>query len=1090
MTWEAGQVVFEHYEVLDVVRRGGMGVVHRVHHREWETDFAVKTPRPELSRDEKSRAAFEREADTWVRLGAHPHVVGCAHVRRLDGLPRVFAEWVDGGSLAEAVAAGRLGLDDQPGLIDTAVQIAWGLAFAHERGLVHQDVKPANVMLEPDGTAKVTDFGLARARAAGGEVSYAGCTPAYCSPEQARSAAGDLQPITAATDVWSWALCVLEMAMGGPPTRHGQAAAEVFEQSGLKLPATLTDLLRRCFQHEPGQRPTMTEAADTVAALIPHPRERPPATGLLADGLSNQALSLLELGEVDSAEEAWRIATGLHPGHPHTVYNQGLHLWRTGRITDEQVVSEMTALAVDPAGRRLLDLLRQERGSDLPGPSLEFTGTGGTVTAVATDHEGRTALSGDEDGALVVWSPPDGKRRHRLSKRGAAVVAVAVDRNGRTGIAARADGSTEVWDLRSGRRTTVINWGTSAASHVAISGDGRTGLTGGHDGVVQVWDLTDGAQVGRLRRHTIPVRALALSPDGRRAVTAAFHGQTGAVVLWDVGAERIERELTGHDDHNFCEVDLVAVSRDARLAVIAEFHGYLLVWDTRSGTVRRTARNPLTLSDRALAVTADAELLVSAGHGRATRFWLTETGRSLHTLATTGSEAHRMVRQVALSGDGRILLIADGREGVRVRPVPPTGVRAPWSYARSRDAGRLVTDQAAFAAALERSDRAAGSGDVAAAAAELRRARTIPGFAAHPWLLDRWNELGSHGRRTELLGVWPSHELESIRHFTQPVRPLLTADGNRLLTGGADGYLRVWERGKLIYTFPERNGRISAIAFDPEEHYAASVSNDGAVRVWDPDTAGCRAALPGATGRATAFALTTTEVVVGDENGAVQVWNLETGTSLLTIPGEGGRVDSLAVHPDGTRLLVASTHPDRPIAGDVRLFTYPDGEFVARDDAGRDARVLYSPDGAHLLIHVGGSVLSWDPSTLEYRWHHFFGFPGAMAVGADWRLGVAGGFEKPIVFEPSTGRVRRRLDNAGFTQVAAVTRDSRFAATGGVDRRVLIWDLDRGELVRTLEGHRTMVTDLVWNADGSLLVSCDASPAVHQWRCDWDYEFV
>ena len=112
----------------------------------------------------------------------------------------MFAEWVDGGSLADAIADGRLynGTGDEvlARILDVAIQFAWGLDCTHSRQLVHQDVKPPNVMCTADWTVKVTDFGLAKARAAAGEVvpsgpevsvlvGYGGLTPAYCSPEQA-----------------------------------------------------------------------------------------------------------------------------------------------------------------------------------------------------------------------------------------------------------------------------------------------------------------------------------------------------------------------------------------------------------------------------------------------------------------------------------------------------------------------------------------------------------------------------------------------------------------------------------------------------------------------------------------------------------------------------------------------------------------------------------------------------------------------------------------------------------------------------------------------------------------------------------------
>jgi serine/threonine protein kinase len=227
MAWEPGETVLGLYEVKDV-RSGGMGVVHRVRHLGWQVDLAVKTPRPEWITTPEDRQHFEREAGTWVNLGLHPHTVNCVYVRTVDAAPRVFAEWVDGGSLAEAVHRSAFSDDDPARILDTAIQTAWGLAHAHEAGLVHQDVKPANVMLEPDGTVKVTDFGLAKTlqpgKAAPAGVSFAGMTREYCSPEQADAMAGRAGVrITAASDVWSWGVTVLEMFNGERPTNFGQA---------------------------------------------------------------------------------------------------------------------------------------------------------------------------------------------------------------------------------------------------------------------------------------------------------------------------------------------------------------------------------------------------------------------------------------------------------------------------------------------------------------------------------------------------------------------------------------------------------------------------------------------------------------------------------------------------------------------------------------------------------------------------------------------------------------------------------------------------------------------------------------------------
>ncbi|HEU0105921.1 MAG TPA: protein kinase, partial [Vicinamibacteria bacterium] len=168
--WKTGDVVLGLYEVAGLLGQGGMGRVYRVHHRGWGVDLAVKVPLKQALDAAGGVEAFEREAETWVNLPLHPYMVSCYYVRRLEGIPRVFAEYVDGGTLGDAIRARRLLTLDT--ILDAAVQFAWGLHDAHEQGLVHRDVKPANVMMTAEGVAKVTDFGLAGARIAPAPVAF------------------------------------------------------------------------------------------------------------------------------------------------------------------------------------------------------------------------------------------------------------------------------------------------------------------------------------------------------------------------------------------------------------------------------------------------------------------------------------------------------------------------------------------------------------------------------------------------------------------------------------------------------------------------------------------------------------------------------------------------------------------------------------------------------------------------------------------------------------------------------------------------------------------------------------------------------
>ncbi len=267
-----GQSLLDDFVIERELGAGGMGKVFLVRSQSGGQRFAVKKTH---TLDAESRRQFLAELQTWIDLPDHPHLAACRFFRTIGDAVVIFAEYVDGGSLADWIADGRI--TDIRRLLDIVIQFAWGLQAAHERGLVHQDIKPANVLMTKEGVVKVADFGLARTRVRGGIagedgasglVSFGGRTLAYCSPEQAAG-----QRLGPGTDVWSWGLSVLEIFTGGVTWMSGVAAAEVFEAyleegppspEAIRMPPALAYLLRRCFLLEPRERPSMEMLAGAI----------------------------------------------------------------------------------------------------------------------------------------------------------------------------------------------------------------------------------------------------------------------------------------------------------------------------------------------------------------------------------------------------------------------------------------------------------------------------------------------------------------------------------------------------------------------------------------------------------------------------------------------------------------------------------------------------------------------------------------------------------------------------------------------------------------------------------------------------------
>ena len=148
-----------HYEIVELIGKGGMGEVYRARDGKLGRDVAIKMLPAELSADPERVARFEREARALASL-QHPNIASIYGFEEVGGSRFLVMELVDGEDLGARMAAGRISIKDT---MRIARQIATGIEAAHERGIVHRDLKPANIMLTDAGEAKILDFGLARA---------------------------------------------------------------------------------------------------------------------------------------------------------------------------------------------------------------------------------------------------------------------------------------------------------------------------------------------------------------------------------------------------------------------------------------------------------------------------------------------------------------------------------------------------------------------------------------------------------------------------------------------------------------------------------------------------------------------------------------------------------------------------------------------------------------------------------------------------------------------------------------------------------------------------------------------------------------
>ena len=271
-----GRVLGDRYRLDHKLARGGMATVWVAEDPLLSRKVAIKVLHPELAVDDGLRARFRNEAIAAARL-THPGIVATYDTGDDDGVAYIVMELVDGFNLRHILDRnGRLAVRDS---VNIGTQVAEALDHAHRHGLVHRDVKPANVLVQPDGRVKVTDFGIAKATGTD-DLTRTGTvigTARYLAPEQVNG-----EPVDARADVYALGLVLYEMLTGGPPfggdTDVATAVArltstpEPIRSRRPEVPRPVEDVVARSLARDPEYRySSARELRDALAASVNAP---------------------------------------------------------------------------------------------------------------------------------------------------------------------------------------------------------------------------------------------------------------------------------------------------------------------------------------------------------------------------------------------------------------------------------------------------------------------------------------------------------------------------------------------------------------------------------------------------------------------------------------------------------------------------------------------------------------------------------------------------------------------------------------------------------------------------------------------------
>jgi eukaryotic-like serine/threonine-protein kinase len=613
------------FDVMRVIGQGGMGVVVEAFDSRLRRNVALKVLSPELAEDEVARQRFCREARAAASI-THENVVAVHQVEKAsdDSPPYLVMQLVSGETLEQRLArVKQLPLRE---IVRIGMQAAHGLAAAHAQGLIHRDIKPGNILLEPPSDrVKLTDFGLARLAddVKLTRTGFVSGTPMYMAPEQALGGEAD-----ARSDLFSLGAVLYEMCAGQPPFAGNSAPVilkaiadakhKPLRELNPSAPEWLSFTIDRLLAKKPADRiqsaahlaelfefewalmKTSSEDLPTVCEV--EERRRVRRSRIIAAVIGATFLAVGILGGMLLAPRGGPTAAATaSSAEPMAVLsaNAGA-VWSVS--FDPK--SDTVAMSVEDGSVRLWDLKKKSiKGT--------FDAHRGTVWTARFSHNGKTLATAGDDGQIKLWNPPQAEPLKNFEHPN-AVRSLAFSHDDKTLFAGDRGGTIRAWSLSSDSGPIEARQ-PGAIYTVALSPDEETLATAGTDKVVWLWNAKNLTQKVQLAGHAGPIFGLAFDPVGNRLASV---GWDKTVRIWDTSSGQPLKSWQGHDG----DIWSVAYSPDGKKLATGGLDGAAKIWNAETGELLATYLGHNT-AIHTVAFNDDGTLLASGARDGAARVW-------------------------------------------------------------------------------------------------------------------------------------------------------------------------------------------------------------------------------------------------------------------------------------------------------------------------------------------------------------------------------------------------------------------------------------------------------------------------------------
>jgi serine/threonine protein kinase/WD40 repeat protein len=667
------------YVIQTPIGHGGMGIVYLARHASLDRQVALKVLSTDRAKEQISLDRFLREARAAAALD-HPNIVRLYDIGQGAGVHYLVMELVEGTNLQEMVS--KTGPLHYVQAAQYIAQAAAGLHHAHEKGFVHRDIKPGNLMVTKAGSIKILDMGLARsvtdskdnltAQLGDGEILG---TPDYIAPEQLLGEQAD-----ARTDIYSLGATLFALLSGYPPftgtTTQKMAQHQLQDPNILlkklrgKAPPEMGDVIIKMMAKRKIDR--YQSAEDVIDALTPWlPADSPGSvTGNImrssAPATMRRGLPPLEpksgtrrkkkRREKPAAKwEKWLIIGGSSVGVLVMIGLVGLIAALMGDKDQANAngggSSGEQAAGVRPPDAQVLkghpnsinDLTYRSDGriasvdwsgnlivwDSKTGQTIHSTALypGASFKCVASTPDGKRLVIGGSKCPILVVEWDNGRKIGEIPGHGDTTWGLAVSPSGRELLSCGSDGVVLLRDLNTAQEIRRFEFDSKTVWSCAFSADGSKiaascakGSTDDESNLIRIWDTASGAELARLTGHTRDVRWVTFAPNGKTLASAGFDG---TVRLWDIANRKQIRSITAHKD-GYAE-RVFFLSGDQQLVSCGGNtngqNGSLAVWNAGNGKEIRAWLGGGANGLISLAVSPNGTQFASGSRDKTVRLW-------------------------------------------------------------------------------------------------------------------------------------------------------------------------------------------------------------------------------------------------------------------------------------------------------------------------------------------------------------------------------------------------------------------------------------------------------------------------------------